>query len=196
VAAVDPGTAPERRLAGGPPLLEGGQQAVVVAAQPVAIGGESFGEQAGGPGVRPADQPRRPLAHPLRRRDPAGRRHVLTHDVNLTVVGAANQLIHWNYQRWTHQRWIGQLYGGAAMTAGSASLTLATWRGRRILGLLCAVAFLDFTDASITNVALPHIRAALGFSAQDLQWVPSAYLLTYGGFMLLGGRLADLVGRR
>ncbi|HET9972771.1 MAG TPA: MFS transporter [Streptosporangiaceae bacterium] len=82
------------------------------------------------------------------------------------------------------------------MTAGPASSTLATWRGRRILALLCAVAFLDFTDASITNVALPHIRAALGFSAQDLQWVPSAYLLTYGGFMLLGGRLADLAGRR
>jgi len=82
------------------------------------------------------------------------------------------------------------------MTAGSASLTLATWRGRRILVLLCAVAFLDFVDASITNVALPHIRTALGFSAQDLQWVPSAYLLTYGGFMLLGGRLADLIGRR
>jgi EmrB/QacA subfamily drug resistance transporter len=82
------------------------------------------------------------------------------------------------------------------MTAGSASSTLATWRGRRILVLLCAVAFLDFVDASITNVAIPHIRTALGFSAQDLQWVPSAYLLTYGGFMLLGGRLADLVGRR
>ena len=82
------------------------------------------------------------------------------------------------------------------MTAGSASSTLATWRGRRILVLLCAVAFLDFVDASITNVALPHIRTALGFSAQDLQWVPSAYLLTYGGFMLLGGRLAALIGRR
>jgi EmrB/QacA subfamily drug resistance transporter len=82
------------------------------------------------------------------------------------------------------------------MTAGSESLTLAAWRGRRILLLLCAVAFLDFVDASITNVAIPHIRTALHFSAQDLQWVPSAYLLTYGGFMLLGGRLADLVGRR
>jgi pimeloyl-ACP methyl ester carboxylesterase len=80
------------------------------------------------------------------------------------------------------------------MTAGSASSTLATWRGRRILLLLCAVAFLDFVDASITNVALPHIRTALHFSAQDLQWVPSAYLLTYGGFMLLGGRLADVIG--
>jgi EmrB/QacA subfamily drug resistance transporter len=82
------------------------------------------------------------------------------------------------------------------MTTGSAPPTLATWRGRRLLLLLCAVAFLDFVDASITNVAIPHIRTALHFSAQDLQWVPSAYLLTYGGFMLLGGRLADLVGRR
>ena len=63
------------------------------------------------------------------------------------------------------------------MTASPASSTLATWRGRRILLLLCAVAFLDFVDASITNVAIPHIRTALGFSTQDLQWVPSAYLL-------------------
>jgi EmrB/QacA subfamily drug resistance transporter len=69
-------------------------------------------------------------------------------------------------------------------------------RRRRLLAVLCAVAFLDFVDASITNVALPHIRTALGFSVQALQWVPSAYLLTYGGLMLLGGRLADLFGRR
>src|SRR6201990_63726 len=62
--------------------------------------------------------------------------------------------------------------------------------------LLLAVAFLDFVDASIVNVALPSIRRDLGFSLQSLQWVPSAYLLTYGGFMLLGGRLADLLGRR
>ena len=77
-----------------------------------------------------------------------------------------------------------------------SSLTLQTWRGRRVLLLLCAVAFLDFVDASITNVAMPHMQRALGFSMQSLQWVPSAYLLTYGGFMLLGGRLADLLGRR
>ncbi|HEV7710296.1 MAG TPA: MFS transporter [Asanoa sp.] len=82
------------------------------------------------------------------------------------------------------------------MTTVPISLTLRTWRGRRILALLCAVAFLDFVDASITNVALPHIMTDLGFSVQSLQWVPSAYLLTYGGFMLLGGRLADLLGRR
>jgi EmrB/QacA subfamily drug resistance transporter len=62
--------------------------------------------------------------------------------------------------------------------------------------LLCAVAFLDFVDASIINLALPAIRRDLHMSVQNLQWVPSGYLLTYGGFMLLGGRAADLLGRR
>src|SRR5439155_25720869 len=64
------------------------------------------------------------------------------------------------------------------------------------LALLCAIAFLDFVDASIVNIALPSIRRALHFSVQSLVWVPSGYLLTYGGFMLLGGRAADLLGRR
>lgn len=73
---------------------------------------------------------------------------------------------------------------------------LATGRGKITLTLLCAIAFLDFIDASIVNVALPAMRKDLDFSVQDLQWVPSGYLLTYGGFMLLGGRLADLLGRR
>ena len=58
------------------------------------------------------------------------------------------------------------------------------------------MAFLDFVDASIVNVALPSIRHSLHFSVQSLQWVLSGYLLTYGGFMLLGGRAADLLGRR
>jgi EmrB/QacA subfamily drug resistance transporter len=73
---------------------------------------------------------------------------------------------------------------------------LATRRGKLTLALLCAIAFLDFVDASIVNIALPSIRRALHFSEGDLQWVPSGYLLTYGGFMLLGGRAADLLGRR
>jgi EmrB/QacA subfamily drug resistance transporter len=73
---------------------------------------------------------------------------------------------------------------------------LATRRGKLTLALLAAVAFLDFVDASIVNIALPSIRRDLGFSEQALQWVPSGYLLTYGGFMLLGGRAADLLGRR
>jgi len=61
---------------------------------------------------------------------------------------------------------------------------------------MCAVAFMDLLDGTIVNVALPVIRTDLHFSVQSLQWVPSAYLLTYGGFLLLGGRLADLLGRR
>src|SRR3954471_11716282 len=77
-----------------------------------------------------------------------------------------------------------------------APSALATRRGRLILALLCSIAFLDFVDASIVNVALPSIREDLGFSLQSLQWVISGYLLSYGAFMLLGGRAADLFGRR
>jgi EmrB/QacA subfamily drug resistance transporter len=62
--------------------------------------------------------------------------------------------------------------------------------------LLCAVQFLDIVDSAIVNVALPSIQHSLGFSQQNLQWVASGYILTYGGFLLLGGRLADLLGRR
>jgi EmrB/QacA subfamily drug resistance transporter len=81
-------------------------------------------------------------------------------------------------------------------TSSPQSSFLATRRGKLTLALLCAVAFLDFVDASITNIAMPTIRKALHFTVQDLQWIPSGYLLTYGGFMLLGGRAADLLGRR
>ena len=55
---------------------------------------------------------------------------------------------------------------------------LATRRGRLTLLLLCAVQFLDVADSSIMNAALPSIRRDLGFSAQNLQWVLSAYLIT------------------
>src|SRR5262252_6030631 len=68
-------------------------------------------------------------------------------------------------------------------------------RGLTLL-LLCAVQFLDIVDSSIMNVALPSIRRDLGFSQLGLQWVLSGYLVTYGGFLLLGGRAADLLGRR
>src|SRR5919108_5537050 len=82
------------------------------------------------------------------------------------------------------------------MSSAPQPSSLATRQGKLILALLCGVALLDFIDASIVNVALPSIRDDLGFSVQNLQWVLSAYLLTYGGFMLLGGRMADLLGRR
>src|SRR5262245_32206999 len=64
------------------------------------------------------------------------------------------------------------------------------------LALLCGAFFMVILDASIVIVALPSIEADLGFSASGLQWVISAYALTFGGLLLLGGRSADLLGRR
>ncbi|MFJ1896004.1 MFS transporter [Streptomyces sp. NPDC088115] len=65
-----------------------------------------------------------------------------------------------------------------------------------ILLVLCGAIFLEGVDVAMLNVALPSIRADLGLSTGELQWVMSAYVLGYGGFMLLGGRAADLFGRR
>jgi EmrB/QacA subfamily drug resistance transporter len=62
--------------------------------------------------------------------------------------------------------------------------------------LLSLVQFMDILDASILNIALPSIKHDLGFSQQSLQWVVDGYILTYGGFLLLGARMADLLGRR
>lgn len=73
---------------------------------------------------------------------------------------------------------------------------LSTRRGKLILALLCSVAFLDYIDAVIVNVALPSIQHRLDFSASGLQWVATGYLLTYGGGLVAGGRAADLIGRR
>src|ERR671930_505164 len=84
----------------------------------------------------------------------------------------------------------------AARDVSAPPSFLATRQGKLTLAFLCMVGFLDFVDASIVNVALPTIRRDLHFSVQSLQWVLSGYLLTYGGFMLLGGRAADLLGRR
>jgi EmrB/QacA subfamily drug resistance transporter len=64
------------------------------------------------------------------------------------------------------------------------------------LALLAVTQFVIILDASIVNVALPSIGAALDFSQDNLSWVVNAYTLTFGGFLLLGGRLADLMGRR
>src|SRR5690349_3095470 len=64
------------------------------------------------------------------------------------------------------------------------------------LVLLAAAQFVVVLDASIVNVALPSIGNALHFSPDNLSWVVNAYTLTFGGFLLLGGRVADLVGRR
>jgi EmrB/QacA subfamily drug resistance transporter len=77
------------------------------------------------------------------------------------------------------------------MTAGSGG------RNKGLaLALLALTQFVIVLDASIVNVALPSIGRALDFSQDDLSWVVNAYTLTFGGFLLLGGRLADLLGRR
>jgi EmrB/QacA subfamily drug resistance transporter len=83
-----------------------------------------------------------------------------------------------------------------AQASPDHSSLLRTRLGALTLLLLCGVQFLDVVDSSITNVAFPSIQRQLHFSQQSLQWVASGYLLTYGGFLLLGGRLADLLGRR
>src|SRR5213594_1143709 len=62
--------------------------------------------------------------------------------------------------------------------------------------VLCLGALMIVLDATIVNVALPSIRQDLGFSQTSLAWVVNAYWLTYGGFLLLGGRLGDLFGHR
>jgi EmrB/QacA subfamily drug resistance transporter len=83
----------------------------------------------------------------------------------------------------------------AAASPGQSSF-LRTRLGLLTLLLLCGIQFMDVADTSIVNVALPSIQHSLGLSQQNLQWVASGYLLTYGGFLLLGGRAADLLGRR
>src|SRR5271155_635638 len=90
---------------------------------------------------------------------------------------------------------------GEATRSGSparrAVADLSSQRGKNLaLMLLAMTQFVVVIDASIVNVALPSIGAHLHFSRDDLSWVVNAYTLTFGGFLLLGGRLADLLGRR
>src|SRR3954447_7952672 len=66
----------------------------------------------------------------------------------------------------------------------------------KALAIVCAAFFMTVLDVSIVNVALPSIGRSLEFSRENLQWVITAYAITFGGFLLLGGRAADLLGRR
>src|SRR6201996_5795806 len=73
------------------------------------------------------------------------------------------------------------------------SVTPSKW----LIFVLVAIAqFMVVLDSAITNVALPTIKQQLHFTTADLQWVVTAYALTFGGFLLLGGRAADLFGRK
>ncbi|MER7244466.1 DHA2 family efflux MFS transporter permease subunit [Kribbella sp. NPDC000426] len=75
----------------------------------------------------------------------------------------------------------------------SSSLKRSSWA---VLALACVSQFMVILDASIVNVALPSVQRDLGFTATSLAWVVNGYLLTFAGFMLLGGRAADLFGQR
>src|SRR5437667_11344279 len=81
---------------------------------------------------------------------------------------------------------------GVAMNTTS-STEVHRWRAFAVLAVAYFMAIVDFT---IVNVALPTIGRKLHFSESNLQWVVTAYGLTFGGFLLLGGRAADLLGRR
>src|SRR4051812_20851768 len=86
-------------------------------------------------------------------------------------------------------------------TAASAQLSSSTrvsrdLRASSVLALVAAAQFMVVLDATVVNVALPTIQRSVGFSEQSLSWVLNAYTLIFGGFLLLGGRLADTLGRR
>ncbi|MDX6597439.1 MAG: hypothetical protein QOE87_1326, partial [Gaiellales bacterium] len=80
-----------------------------------------------------------------------------------------------------------------AFDDGTGGLSRRAWGA---LLVLCGALFLDALDVSMVGVALPSIKSDLGLSTSSLQWIVSAYVLGYGGFLLLGGRAADLLGRR
>src|ERR671930_2147553 len=108
--------------------------------------------------------------------------------------------------RLTAPRFTGPDPWPAPLTTGNVDIQVAFEEGTDMvqtdrrkwlaLALLSAVQFMVVLDIAIVNVALPSIQVDLGFSQENLQWVISAYALVFGGFLLLGGRAADLVGRR
>jgi MFS family permease len=84
----------------------------------------------------------------------------------------------------------------AADAATPVSAVTLAGANRIVFIIVCLAQFMVVLDISIVNVALPSIQRDLHFSEANLQWVVTAYALTFGGLLLLGGRLADLFGRR
>jgi EmrB/QacA subfamily drug resistance transporter len=84
---------------------------------------------------------------------------------------------------------------GAGRPAGTRPVSRQAHRGLALL-LILAASFMVVLDFSIVNVALPDIEREFGFTASSVQWVVTAYAITFGGFLILGGRAADLFGRR
>src|SRR5213595_3800606 len=89
-------------------------------------------------------------------------------------------------------------YGRAMTSSAVPRASAPQWTPRlwAVLIVLCGALCLDALDVSMIGVALPSIRSALGLSTSSLQWIVSGYVLGYGGLLLLGGRAADLLGRR
>src|SRR5262249_61436371 len=85
--------------------------------------------------------------------------------------------------------------GRAGESRGGVSLVEERKRWLALY-MLCAGELMIVLDTTIVNVALPSIQGSLGFTKSALVWVVNAYMLTYGGFLLLGGRLGDLYGKR
>jgi MFS family permease len=80
----------------------------------------------------------------------------------------------------------------------TAQVAAFTWSRRHVLALvvLCLAALLDTVDVTVVNVAMPAIGTSLHFSEGALAWMVNAYMVPFGGFMLLAGRAGDLLGRR
>src|SRR5690606_26576117 len=82
------------------------------------------------------------------------------------------------------------------LTPGALPVTSSASNRWLVLVMVCIAQFMVVLDATVVNVALPHIQADLDFSAETLPWVINAYTLVFGGFLLLGGRAGDIIGRR
>ena len=83
-----------------------------------------------------------------------------------------------------------------ASSPGALTHTERSYNRWVVLVIACLAQFMVILDVTIVNVALPSIQGGLHFSSSDLQWVVNGYTLVFGGFLLLGGRAADLLGRK
>src|SRR5215212_2319438 len=97
-----------------------------------------------------------------------------------------------NVKIWHYTSKLGRSGDGLSTTGEENAGSRRWWA----LVLLCAAQFVDVLDINAVIVALPTIGRELGFTPEDLQWVVTAYVLLFGGFLLLAGRLADHFGRR
>jgi len=107
-----------------------------------------------------------------------------------SLARRGRELLDPNRKRWSRRA------GGEATAPGRVERTGVLARKNVLLVLVCMAQFMIVLDISIVNVALPSIHRSLSFSPTGLQWVVNAYTLTFAGFLMLGGRACDLLGRR